>query len=73
MGGGWMQAFGGTLDSVTAQLVRTLRRSPLVRLAAVAYLLALHAYVYFLIGRMQRHSLRHSAALHEASMHHGAP
>jgi hypothetical protein len=64
---GPVQAFGGTLDSITGQVVGMLRRSPLIRLLAVMYLMSIHVYVYFLIGHMQRESLHRVQTLPLAS------
>lgn len=62
-----VQAFGGTLDSITGQVVGMLRRSPLIRLLAVMYLMSIHVYVYFLIGHMQRERLHRVQTLPLAS------
>jgi hypothetical protein len=58
-----IKALGGSLDSLTGSLVGTLRRQPLARLLLVVYLLCIHGFVYVLIGRMQRASMRHDGAV----------
>ena len=51
-----VQAIGGTVDSVTAQVVAVLRRHPLARVAVLLYVLFVHLLIYVLLGRMQHHA-----------------
>lgn len=51
-----MQAIGGSVDSVTAQVVAVLRRNPIARVAMLLYIVFVHLLIYVLIGRMQHHA-----------------
>ena len=57
-----MQAIGGTVDSVTAQVVAVLRRNPLARVAVLLYVFLVHLLIYVLLGRMQHHAAVSAAA-----------
>jgi hypothetical protein len=65
-----VQALGGTLDSLTGRFVAVLRRQPLARLLLVVYLVAVHAFIYVLLGSMQRHVLPDAAAARKAAHGH---
>jgi hypothetical protein len=57
-----VQAIGGTVDSITAQVVAVLRRNPLARVAVILYVLFVHILIYVLLGRMQHHAATVAAA-----------
>jgi membrane protein YdbS with pleckstrin-like domain len=51
-----VQLIGGTVDSVTAQVVATLRRNPIARIAMLLYVVFVHLFIYVLLGRLQHHA-----------------
>lgn len=52
------QAFGGTVDRLTAQAVALLRRHPAARLLVLLYIATVHLFIYLLLGRMQHAHLQ---------------
>lgn len=45
------------IDSGAGTVVRILKRYPVSRLAAAAYLLFIHLSIYYLVGRLQRRAI----------------
>lgn len=68
-----VQAFGGTVDRVTAQAVALLRRHPAARLLVLLYIATVHLFIYVLLGRMQHSHLQASTGIptHTSSLRTG--
>ena len=45
------------IDGSAGTVVRVLKQYPVARLAAAAYLLFIHASIYYLVGRLQRRAI----------------
>lgn len=58
-----VQAFGGTVDRMTAQVVALLRRHPAARLLMLLYIATVHLFIYLLLGRMQHTHLQAASGI----------
>lgn len=45
------------LDKSASAVVHMLQRSPISRIAVLAYLVGLHAFIYLLLGRLQHRAM----------------